>query len=83
MRSPPREAYLTGYYPGRRAAASRRLGDHGQSVPVLGQPSLTSMVSNADDMSICVTRPVSAMILLLSALMVLWPIWKPGAAVVD
>jgi TctA family transporter len=34
------------------------------------------MVSNADDMSICVTRPVSAAILLLSALMVLWPIWK-------
>ena len=37
---------------------------------------LTSMVSNANDVSIFVTRPVSAVILLLSAVMVLWPIWK-------
>ena len=44
--------------------------------PMAEQYFLTSMVSNANDVSIFVTRPVSAVILLLSALMVLWPIWK-------
>ncbi len=44
--------------------------------PMAEQYFLTSMVSNANDVSIFVTRPVSAVILLLSAAMVLWPIWK-------
>lgn len=41
--------------------------------PMAEQYFLTSMVSNANDVSIFVTRPVSAVILLLSAVMVLWP----------
>jgi len=44
--------------------------------PMAEQYFLTSMVSNANVVSIFVTRPVSAVILLLSAVMVLWPIWK-------
>ena len=44
--------------------------------PMAEQYFLTSMVSNANDVSIFVTRPVSAVMLLLSAVMVLWPIWK-------
>jgi TctA family transporter len=44
------------------------------------------MVSNGNDPTVFVTRPVSAVILGLSALMVLWPIWKArraGARVVE
>ena len=41
--------------------------------PMAEQYFLTSMVSNANVVSIFVTRPVSAVILLLSAVMVLWP----------
>jgi len=41
--------------------------------PMAEQYFLTSMVSNANHVSIFVTRPVSAVILLLSAVMVLWP----------
>ena len=44
--------------------------------PMAEQYFVTSMVSNANVVSIFVTRPVSAVILLLSALMVLWPVWK-------
>jgi putative tricarboxylic transport membrane protein len=44
--------------------------------PMAEQYFVTSMVSNANVVSIFVTRPVSAVILLLSAVMVLWPIWK-------
>lgn len=44
--------------------------------PMAEQYFLTSMVSNANDVTVFVTRPVSAVILGLSALMVLWPIWK-------
>jgi TctA family transporter len=38
------------------------------------------MVSNANDLTVFVRRPVSAVVLLLSALMVLWPALKawPG-----
>jgi putative tricarboxylic transport membrane protein len=44
--------------------------------PMAEQYFLTSMVANANDVSVFVTRPVSAVILALSALMVLWPIVK-------
>jgi putative tricarboxylic transport membrane protein len=44
--------------------------------PMAEQYFLTSMVANANDLTVFVTRPVSALILLLSALMVLWPIAK-------
>ena len=44
--------------------------------PMAEQYFLTSMVSNANVVSIFVTRPVSAVMLLLSAVMVLWPIGK-------
>ena len=51
--------------------------------PMAEQYFLTSMVSHANDVSIFVTRPVSAVILLLSALMVSGRSGRPGAAVVD
>ena len=44
--------------------------------PMAEQYFLTSMVANANDLTVFMTRPVSAVILLLSALMVLWPIVK-------
>jgi len=44
--------------------------------PMAEQYFLTSMVANANDLTVFVTRPVSAVILLLSVLMVLWPIVK-------
>ena len=44
--------------------------------PMAEQYFLTSMVANANDLSVFVTRPVSAVILSLSALMVLWPALK-------
>ena len=52
--------------------------------PMAEQYFLTSMVSHGNDVTIFVTRPVSAVILLLSAVMVCWPIWKARRkAVVD
>ena len=44
--------------------------------PMAEQYFLTSMVANANYLSVFVTRPVSAVILSLSALMVLWPTLK-------
>jgi putative tricarboxylic transport membrane protein len=44
--------------------------------PMAEQYFLTSMVSNGNDVSIFVTRPVSAVILLLSAAMVICPLWR-------
>jgi TctA family transporter len=37
---------------------------------------LTSMVSHGNDVTIFVTRPVSAVVLLLSFLLVAWPLVK-------
>jgi TctA family transporter len=37
---------------------------------------LTSMVANHNDLSVFVTRPVSAVILVIAALLVLWAIMK-------
>jgi putative tricarboxylic transport membrane protein len=54
--------------------------------PMAEQYFLTSMVANANDLTVFVTRPVSAVILLLSALMVLWPIvktWRGHAPISD
>ncbi len=42
--------------------------------PMAEQYFLTSMVANANDLTVFATRPVSAVILLLSVLMVAWPI---------
>ena len=37
---------------------------------------LTSMVANANDLSVFVTRPVSAVVLVLAAVMLVWPVVK-------
>ncbi len=44
--------------------------------PMAEQYFLTSMVSNGNDLTVFVTRPVSAVVLLLSALMVVWAVLK-------
>jgi len=44
--------------------------------PMAEQFFLTSMVANQNDLTVFVTRPVSAVILFLSALMFLWPLVK-------
>jgi putative tricarboxylic transport membrane protein len=44
--------------------------------PMAEQYFLTSMVSHGNDLSIFVTRPVSAAVLLLSLLLVTWPLVK-------
>ena len=44
--------------------------------PMAEQFFLTSVVANANDLTVFVTRPVSAVILMISALMVGWPIVK-------
>jgi len=41
--------------------------------PMAEQYFLTSMVSHQNDLTIFVTRPVSAIVLALAALLVLWP----------
>jgi putative tricarboxylic transport membrane protein len=48
--------------------------------PMAEQYFLTSMVANANDLAVFVTRPVSAIILLLSLLVVLWPAVKTWRA---
>jgi len=42
--------------------------------PMAEQYFLTSMVANHNDLTVFITRPVSAVILLLSALVVVWPL---------
>jgi putative tricarboxylic transport membrane protein len=52
--------------------------------PMAEQYFLTSMVANANDLTVFVTRPVSAAILLLSAAIVLWPLargWRARARI--
>ena len=44
--------------------------------PMAEQYFLTSMVSHQNDLTVFVTRPVSAVVLLLSVLMVAWPLVK-------
>jgi putative tricarboxylic transport membrane protein len=44
--------------------------------PMAEQYFLTSMVSHGNDLTIFVTRPVSAVVLLLSVLLVAWPLVK-------
>ena len=44
--------------------------------PMAEQYFLTSMVSNANDLTVFVTRPVSAVVLLCSLFMVVWPVLK-------
>ncbi len=44
--------------------------------PMAEQYFLTSMVSHGNDLTIFVTRPVSAVVLLLSVLLVAWPVVK-------
>lgn len=48
--------------------------------PMAEQFFLTSMVANANDLSVFITRPISAVILLMSALMVLWPAFRARRA---
>ncbi len=48
--------------------------------PMAEQFFLTSMVANANDLSVFVTRPISAVILMMSALMVLWPVFRAWRA---
>lgn len=44
--------------------------------PMAEQFFLTSMVANQNDLTVFVTRPVSAVILAISALMIVWPLLK-------
>jgi putative tricarboxylic transport membrane protein len=46
--------------------------------PMAEQYFLTSMVSNANDLTVFVTRPVSAVVLLCSLFMVVWPAMRAG-----
>jgi putative tricarboxylic transport membrane protein len=46
--------------------------------PMAEQYFLTSMVSNAGDLTVFVTRPVSAVVLLLSFTMIAWPMMRAG-----
>jgi putative tricarboxylic transport membrane protein len=48
--------------------------------PMAEQFFLTSMVANANDLSVFITRPISAVILMMSALMVLWPAFRAWRA---
>jgi putative tricarboxylic transport membrane protein len=44
--------------------------------PMAEQYFLTSMVANGNDVTVFVTRPVSAVILVLAGAMLIWPVAK-------
>lgn len=48
--------------------------------PMAEQFFLTSMVANQNDLTVFLTRPVSAVILAVAALMIVWPVVKSGRA---
>src|SRR5712692_3769478 len=48
--------------------------------PMAEQFFLTSMVANANDLRVFITRPISAVILMMSVLMVLWPAFRAWRA---
>ena len=48
--------------------------------PMAEQFFLTSMIANDNDLTVFVTRPVSAVILAISVLMIVWPLVKSRQA---
>jgi putative tricarboxylic transport membrane protein len=44
--------------------------------PMAEQFFLTSMIANQNDLTVFVTRPVSAVILAVAAVMIVWPLAK-------